>query len=203
MLVGLMLFYVGATLGINGIWLIGQARVARVTPGEGSQNAPEPSHVPERHMTFIQPGEIAVINFFTAGIGVVTAIVLITLGAIQENVGYIANAAFIMLFGFTYLFVALNQLMQHGDHAFGWFCLFIAITAVPIGIYILSHADGGAGLIWLGLNWLVWAVLWFCFFLMLTVELNIVRGVGWFTVCVAVGTAWALGYSVLQGYVTL
>lgn len=204
MLVGLMLFYVGATLGINGIWLIGQARVAAVAAGASGPDGTEPAAADvERHPTFIKPAELAIINYFTAGVGVVAATVLVVFGTMTGDVGYIASAAFIMLFGFTYLFVALNQNTGAGNHAFGWFCLFVAVTAVPIAINVLSNANGNLGTIWLGIDWIVWAVLWLCFFLLLALERPIAKQVGWFAIIVAIGTAWALGYGILQGSVTL
>jgi hypothetical protein len=64
---------------------------------------------------------------------------------------------------------------QAGNHAFGWFCFFIAVTAVPTGIYTLRDADGNVASVWLGINWFAWAVLWFLFFLMLTLNWSIAR----------------------------
>jgi putative amide transporter protein len=227
-LTGIMLLYVGATLGINGIWLIGQARAAarsaELVPDNvsaalaaesqaqesGGQTAlrhrrPAPPRVdpPEKHFTFIQPKEIAVINFFTAGVGVVVATVFAVQGALQNNLTYVANAAYIMLFGFTYMFIGLNQLMNAGNRAFGWFCFFVAVTAIPTGIFTLRAAHGNAASLWLGFNWLIWACLWFAFFLLLTMDRPIMRPVGWATVAVAVATCWAFGYALLQGVVAL
>jgi len=227
-LTGIMLFYVGATLAINGIWLIGQARAARMAAPTAQHSTNEPLghasavaaedgkttvlkrrparplvRLPEEHITFIRPGEIAVINIFAGGVGVVTATLLIVMGATQNNLSDVANAAFIMLFGFTYLFIAANQLMNTGNHAFGWFCLFIAISAVPTGVYTLHDAHGNVASIWLGVNWFVWAGLWFCFFLLLAAERPIMRAVGWATVAVAVATCWAYGYATLQGVIAV
>lgn len=225
MLTGIMLLYVGATLGINGIWLIGQARAA-ATSAElvpeyagafaedsrareaGGQTAlrhrstasPQLT-APEKHFTFIQPREIAVINFFTAGVGVVVATVFAVLGAIHNNLTEVASAAFIMLFGFTYMFVGINQLINAGNRAFGWYCFFVAVTAIPTGFFTLRGAHGNAASIWLGVNWFIWACLWFAFFLLLTLERPITRPVGWATVAVAVTTCWAFGYALLQGVV--
>ena len=228
MLTGLVLLYVGAALLINGIWLIGQARTSDrsaaeqvpeatggrlreevlVSAGAGSQTvAPEQRPAPltlpepESHFSFLQGREIAVINIFTGGVGVITAVLLAILGGINDNRADVANSAFILLFAFTYLWIAANQFLKAGDHAFGWFCLFIAVTAVPTGIYTLYDAHGNPASIWLGVNWFVWAILWFLFFLMLTLERPIARSVGWVTITVAVGTAWAFGYAILQGAV--
>lgn len=227
MLTGIVLLYVGAALLINGIWLIGQARVAdrqAIEPapemaGEPLQREPlisagssqatvqkqrsVPPRLSEResHFSFLQGREIAVVNVFTGGVGVVAATLLIILGGIHSNRSDIANAAFILLFAFTYLWIAANQFLNAGNHAFGWFCFFIAVTAVPTGIYTLHDAHGNAASVWLGINWFAWAVLWFLFFLMLTFDRPIARPVGWATIAVAIGTAWAFGYAILQGAV--
>jgi len=228
MLIGLVLLYVGAALLVNGIWLVGQARTSGrpaaeqvpevtsgllreevlVSSGGGRQAvahdrgpAPPAPLDPESHFSFLQGREIVVINIFTGGVGVVAAVLLAVLGGINNDRADIANSAFILLFAFTYLWIAANQFLKAGDHAFGWFCFFIAVTAVPTGIYTLRDAHGNPAAIWLSVDWFVWAVLWFLFFLMLTLERPIARIVGWVTIAVAVGTAWAFGYAILQGAV--
>ena len=60
------------------------------------------------------------------------------------------GGGFILLFAFTYLWVAFNQFLDAGGHAFGWYCLFVAITAIPAGIYTLQNAGGNPALVWLG-----------------------------------------------------
>jgi putative amide transporter protein len=230
MLTGLMLLYVGATLGINGIWLIGQARAARLTNQKVPETAteaawqqdaasavasggaatvvrervaPPSGHGVEEHFTFLHPREVAIINFFTAGVGVFAATLSMILGGLHNNLGEVANAAGIMLFAFTYMFLGINQFLNAGNRVFGWFCLFIAITALPTGVYTLNNADGNIALLWLGSNWLVWSVLWFCFFLLLTLELPIMRWTGWATVAIAVATCWAWGFTLLQGLIAV
>ena len=107
----------------------------------------------ETHFSFLQGREIAVINIFTGGVGVVVATLLIILGGIHNSRSDIANAAFILLFAFTYRWIAVNQFLNAGNHAFGWFCFFVTVTAVPTGIYTLRDADGNAASVWLGINW--------------------------------------------------
>ena len=202
MLIGLVLLYVGAALLVNGIWLIGQARLADRPASEPTQlSTPLRRADQEAHFSFLQGREIAVINVLTGGIGVVVATLLIILGGIHDSRSDIANAAFILLFSFTYLWIAANQFLSAGNHAFGWFCFFIAVTAVPTGIYTLQDAHGNAASVWLGINWFVWAALWFLFFLLLALDRPIARPVGWATIAVSIGTAWAFGYAILQGAV--
>lgn len=195
MLTALVLLYVGAVLAINGIWLIGQARVAAMQ-GQAAEAAGEVG-LTESHPTFISGREITVINLFTGGIGLIASVTMLVQGNAASDLTLVRTASFVLLFAFTYLWVAFNQYLNAGGHAFGWYCLFVAITAVPAGIYTLSNANGMTADIWLGINWFAWAVLWFMFWLLLTMELPISRLTGWVAVIEGIGTAWALGFAVL------
>lgn len=111
MLLGFVLLYVGAVLAVNGIWLIGQARVAA---------APAPS-VPtgsaialEGYPTFIQNREVSVLNIFTGFIGIVAAVTLAVQGNANEDIASIRGVGYILLFPFTYLWVAYNQYLNAG-----------------------------------------------------------------------------------------
>lgn len=229
MLTGIVLLYVGAALLVNGIWLIGQARAADTAtrepapqmagarlgaesslPDETGRGTDRADHLAEsrridvgsHHLGFLQGREVAVINIFTGSIGVAVAILLVVLGGINGVRSNVADAAFILLFAFTYLWIAANQFLGAGSRAFGWFCFFVAVTAVPTGIYALRDAQGNVAATWLAIDWFVWAVLWFLFFLLLALERPIMRQVGWATIAVAIGTARIFGYAILQGAVT-
>jgi len=90
--------------------------------------------------------------------------------------------------------VAFNNFLNAGSHAFGWYCLFVAITAVPSGILVLTDSNGNAASIYLGLAWLAWAVLWFMFFLLLALERPIARITGYVTLAEGIVTAWIFGF---------
>lgn len=198
MLLGIVLLYVGAVLSINGIWLVGQTRVTGV-----SEPGTEVATATEGHFSFIQNREVAVINIFTGGVGATIAIMLFVLGAVRNNLSDVASAGFVLLFAFTYLWVAANQFLNAGNHAFGWYCLFVAITAVPTAVFTLMRAAGNVGSIWLGIDWFAWAVLWLLFFLLLSLDWPIARLTGYVSIIVGIGTSWALGYALLQGSVSL
>jgi Acetamidase/Formamidase family/AmiS/UreI family transporter len=84
--------------------------------------------------------------------------------------------------------------------AIGWFCLFVALTAVPVALTVLSTAAGKPWLIWLGLDWAAWAVLWFLYFVLLALgRASIGRFVGWLTLVEGILTAWIPGYLVMSG----
>jgi hypothetical protein len=78
--------------------------------------------------------------------------------------------------------VAYNQYVNAGSHAFGWYCLFVAITAVPAGIFTFANADGSDASIYLGFCWFAWAVLWFLFWLLLATERPITKLTGWLAI---------------------
>jgi putative amide transporter protein len=205
MLLAVVLLYVGAVLGVNGIWLIGQARAAAVEPatvraGGAAEPIPAADPAPARRSPLLLEGrEVAVINIFTGFVGVVVASIYLIQAAVQNDLASARGGGFILLFAFTYLWVAFNQVISGSGRAFGWYCLFVAITAIPAGIYTLQTAGGNPAGVWLGLNWFAWAVLWALFFVLLALERPIGLITGWVTVIEGVITAWALGFLVLIG----
>lgn len=111
MLTGLSLFYVGAVLILNGLWMLGR----------------------------ISDREIAVINFFTGGLTLLVALQL-AFGA-DADLASVKAAALSLLFSFTYLWVALNRLSGADGRGLGWFSLFVAITAALVAIEALTSAS--------------------------------------------------------------
>jgi len=213
MLLAVVLLYVGAVLGVNGIWLVGQARAAAepVTARAGGAAAPipagaaavggaDPGAAPaKRNPLLLEGREVAVINIFTGFVGVVVASIYLIQAAVQNDLASARGGGFILLFAFTYLWVAFNQVITGSGRAFGWYCLFVAITAIPAGIYTLQNAGGNPAAVWLGLNWFAWAVLWALFFALLALERPIGLITGWVTIIEGIVTAWALGFVVLIG----
>ena len=211
MLLAVVLLYVGAVLGVNGIWLVGQARAAAepVTARAGGAAAPIPAGAAavggadpgaaRRNPLLLEGREVAVINIFTGFVGVVVASIYLIQAAVQNDLASARGGGFILLFAFTYLWVAFNQVITGSGRAFGWYCLFVAITAIPAGIYTLQTAGGNPAAVWLGLNWFAWAVLWALFFALLALERPIGLITGWVTIIEGIVTAWALGFVVLIG----
>jgi hypothetical protein len=188
-MLGVVLLYVGAVLVINGIWLIGQARVASA----GEAGATEA----ESHPFFIQGREVAVINIFTGFVGVVAAVTFMVQGNRDDDIDSIRGGGFILLFAFTYLWVAANGFLNAGGRGFGWYCLFVAITAIPAGIYTLNNANGNDASVYLAIDWFAWAVLWFLFFVLLTLDRPIARIAGGLAIVEGIGTAWVFGLLLL------
>jgi putative amide transporter protein len=201
MLLGVVLLYVGAVLVINGIWLLGQARVAEARPAPAGRGGGAAAVAVEKHPSFIEGREIAVINIFTGFVGLVAAVTLAVQGNQNEDIASIRAAGYILLFAFTYIWVAFNQFLNAGGHAFGWYCLFVAITAVPAGIFTFANANGNAALVYLGFCWFAWAVLWFLFWLLLAMERPVARLTGGLAVLEGIVTAWVFGILLLEGVI--
>lgn len=169
-MIGLVLLCVGAVLFLNGIWLLG----------------------------LIEDREIAVINIF--GGGVTLLVSFVTAFQYGANLAAIRGGALTLLFAFTYLWVAINRFLKVDGRGLGWYCLFVAITAVPVAIQTLRGAGGDTWQTWLGANWAAWAVLWFLYWVLLVRKQVNVNVVGAITVFEGIFTAWIPGYLLLIGF---
>ncbi|WP_029528308.1 AmiS/UreI family transporter [Polaromonas glacialis] len=122
MLLGLVLFYVGAVLILNGLWMLG--------------------HIGDR--------EIWVINLFVGAVSLLVALSQ-AFGAAADAAS-IRAAALSLLFSLTYLWVAINRFTGADGRGLGWFSLFVAITAVPVATNTFRTAehiwDVWSGLSW-------------------------------------------------------
>jgi hypothetical protein len=170
MLLGLALFYVGAVLCLNGLWLLGK----------------------------IGDNEIAVIDIF---VGTLTLLIAL-FGAFGPgaDLGSVKGAALTLLFSFTYFWVALNRYNNADGRGLGWFCLFVAITAIPVTMQTLQGANTTWD-VWFGLSWGAWGILWFMFFLLLVLKKPIGKLTGAVTVLQGIFTGWLPGFLLLNGVI--
>jgi len=164
-MLGIVLLYVGAVLFVNGFMLLDKA----------------------------DPKGAAVMNFLTGFLGLVINIIIIGVNAAGEGdpaLYYAAGTG--LLFAFTYLYVGTVNMFGLDGRGLGWYCLFVAITALPSAWLAYDSGDVRFGVIWIG-----WAFLWFVYFLLLALKLNIVKFAGYVTIVIAVLTAWIPGYLIL------
>ena len=164
-----MLFYVGAVLFCNGLWLLGQ----------------------------IEDKEIKVIDTFVGGLGLVIVLLLLLAG----TPGDFKLAAQLLLFAFTYLWVAWNRVTEADGRGLGWFCLFVAVTAIPTGYIVQQGATTTFGVL-LAIDWYAWGILWFMFFLLLVMKKEIAKLTGWVTLLQGIFTAWLPGFLLLEGFIS-
>src|SRR5205814_1517771 len=54
----------------------------------------------------------------------------------------IRNGGAILLFAFTYLWVAYNQYANAGGRGLGWYSAFVAVTAIVFGVYTVQNTPG-------------------------------------------------------------
>jgi hypothetical protein len=161
---GIVLLYVGAVLFVNGFMLLGK------TDAKGA----------------------AVLNFLTGFLTLVINITIMVVNAAGKGdpaLYYAAGTG--LLFSFTYLYVGAVNMWGLDGRGLGWYCLFVAITALPASM-IAFGSDIRFGVIWLG-----WAFLWFVYFLLLALDMKIVKFAGYATIAIAVATAWVPGFLLL------
>jgi hypothetical protein len=95
-----------------------------------------------------------------------------------------------LLFAFTYLYLAVVQWWALKGVGLGWYCLFVAVSALAFA--------AAAGDIRVIAMWLVWASLWFFFFLALGLGKQL-RFLAAYTVLVGIVTCWIPGLMLLMG----
>jgi len=191
---------VGST--IRGGGYAGEAAAGQELGGE-AVTVPPPRGA-EAHPLFIQNREVAILNIFTGFIGLVIAITFIVDGGLARipaaGLPSIRAGGAILLFAFTYLWVAYNQYANAGGRALGWYSAFVAVTAIVFGVYSVQNTpDSNTADLWLAANWFAWAILWAMFFALLALELPIARITGWVAILIGIGTSWALAIALLWG----
>ena len=137
----------------------------------------------------------AVMNFFVGGLSVVINV----LSLIQGNY-YAAGTG--LLFGFTYLFVALNQVLDLDTRPFAVFSCFVAVNACVFGAI-----EGISGLSSLGIEadwrwmviWWLWAILWGSAFFTDILKKDLGKTVPILQIVEGVITAWVPGLLMLLG----
>lgn len=129
---------------------------------------------------------VAVMNIFVG----MLSMVINVLALIQ---GDFYSAGTGLLFGFTYLFTALNQIYSLDMRPYGIYCLFVAINTLPCAVIDFQGGDPIMAVIWI-----LWGVLWLTGF----IELNLKKDLGKFVpyLCIFEGvvTAWIPGFLMLR-----
>lgn len=127
------------------------------------------------------PGKsAAILNFFVGAMQVVFPTIVILQAA--GDIPTILAASGLYLFGFTYLYVGFNQVFGLPGEGLGWFSLFVTICAVVFAILQFTTVGDPV----FGVIWLLWAILWFLFFLLLGLNMeHLTIFTGWFTAIVA------------------
>lgn len=131
----------------------------------------------------------AIMNIFTGSLTFILNIII--LAKATEPAQFYAGATG-LLFSFTYLYVAATNIFELKGAGLGWYCLFVAITAIPSSYLAFLGGDFRFGLIWIS-----WSFLWFLFFLLAGLEKPIKIFTAWVTIIIGVVTCWVPGYMIL------
>ncbi len=101
------------------------------------------------------------------------------------------------LFAFTYLGIGCMNLLKLDGRGVGWYSLLVAVVAPFISQMNFSLGDWRFGIIWL-----VWAVMWFIFFLLLGLGKTKLASpkLGYVMMLVGVFTLSVPGYTMLRGW---
>lgn len=128
----------------------------------------------------------AVMNIFTGGLAVV-------LDVISAIMGEYYSVGTGLLFGFTYLFIALNGIFKLDKRPYGWYNLFVAINTIPCA-YISWVNDGD----WrMGIIWILWGILWLTAFIELILKKDLGKFVPYLAIFEGIITAWIPGFMML------
>ncbi|MBT2681629.1 AmiS/UreI family transporter [Bacillus sp. ISL-35] len=102
---------------------------------------------------------VAVFNLFIGAMQVIVPFYLII--ASDQSNWTIYSLASIFLFGFTYLYVGMTLLKDLDGSGLGWYSLWVAVIALIYAFVAYIHFEDIVNT----LTWLMWAYLWFLFFL--------------------------------------
>jgi putative amide transporter protein len=102
---------------------------------------------------------VAVFNLFIGTLQVIVPFYLIAVS--DQNNWTVYSLASIFLFGFTYLYVGLTLWKDLDGTGLGWYSFWVAVLAVIYAAVAYVHFEDIVS----ALTWLMWAYLWFLFFL--------------------------------------
>lgn len=123
----------------------------------------------------------SIMNIFTGFLSVVINVISLVKGDY-----YSAGTG--LLFGFTYLFIAINGIYKLDPRPFGWYSLFVAINTIPFSIVDYNNGDWKMSIIWI-----LWGILWFTGFLENVYKKNLEKYVPYLAIFEGIFTAWIPG----------
>lgn len=137
----------------------------------------------------IEPRDSAIFNLLVGLLALLINLInLLHASTAPEYLGVAGG----LLFAFTYLYLAGVQWSNLKGVGLGWYCLFVALSAVVYAV-LASGQDWRVSLMWL-----TWASLWFLFFLALGLQ-RTWRLLPFYTIAVGVVTCWVPGMLMMTG----
>jgi hypothetical protein len=105
-------------------------------------------------------------------------------------------ASGVFMFGFTYLYVGINNLAGFTGNGLGWYSAWVSLMAVGYGVTNAVRFDDWAS----ALLWFQWAALWALFFVVIALgRAEWTRVAGWLTLVMAFTTCTVPGFVYLLG----
>jgi hypothetical protein len=170
MLVGYILLNVGLVLLINGLLLLGQ----------------------------VDQKEISVANFFAGTMFLLNSLYLAFSGG--GDAASFKAAGLVLLFAFTFLWVAINQYNEADGRGLGWYCGAVGVFLIPIALTSFQAAATTWDY-WFSLCWALWALLFLLYFALLVLKTDTVKLTGVVAIINSVVTGWLPAYFLLQGII--
>ena len=117
------------------------------------------------------PGRAAApMNYFVGAMQVIFPTIIIAQSG--GDPALTLSASGLYLFGFTYLYIAFNITFGLDGEGVGWFSLFVSGVAVVMS-YLQFTLVGDPVF---GVIWLLWAILWLMFYLVLALGMESLTG---------------------------
>ena len=145
-------------------------------------------------LTDVDEKSASVMNLFTGGLSIIANIITIVHGDFMliGDIGDFYSAATGLLFGFTYLYVAVNSIFNLDPRLYGWYSLFVAINSVPAAyIEYFVNADWRMAVIWI-----LWGILWLTGFIENVLKKHL-SFVPYLAIFEGIVTAWIPGFMIL------
>lgn len=147
-------------------------------------------------LTDVDAKSASVMNLFTGGLSIIANIITIVHGDFMliGDIGDFYSAATGLLFGFTYLYVAVNSIFNLDPRLYGWYSLFVAINSVPAA-WIEFYVNGD----WrMAVIWILWGILWLTGFIENVLKKHL-SFVPYLAIFEGIVTAWIPGFLILTG----
>ncbi|RDU72678.1 acid-activated urea channel [Helicobacter aurati] len=141
----------------------------------------------------------SVMNIFVGLLSVIINIIVIVHGDIVGDKNDFYAAATGLLFGFTYLFVACNNLFNLDLRAYGWYSLFVAINSIPAAYLSYNNNGRTQENIAFAIIWLAWGILWLTGWIETVLKIEI-KFVPYLAIIEGIVTAWIPSWLILVGY---
>lgn len=133
---------------------------------------------------------------FNLFVGALQTAIPFYLIATAETPDAILSAAGVFMFGFTYLYVGINNLAGFDGPGLGWYSAWVALMAVGFGVTNVVRFDDTAS----GLLWFQWAVLWGLFFVVIGLgQAQWTAPTAWLTLILSFTTCTVPGFVYLLG----